>query len=233
MSAQEILVVEDEPKIALLLSDYLSNAGYKVTTLDEGSSAVEVIKLKKPDCVILDVMLPGISGLDICKEVRQFSMIPIVMITARVDEIDRLLGLELGADDYICKPFSPREVVVRIRNILRRVSLAEQAKQSDDDKVDDTVEYRDLSLNMERFQCLLAGKTITLTAVEFRMLFAMTSRPGCILSRDQLMNSAYTDTRVVSDRTIDTHIKNLRKKISEAYSEDLIHSIYGVGYKVE
>ncbi|MBX2848264.1 MAG: response regulator [Acidiferrobacterales bacterium] len=232
MSAQQILIVEDEPKIALLLSDYLTSAGYQVTTLEEGTRAVETIKQAKPDCVILDVMLPGMSGLDICKEVRKFSMLPVVMITARVDEIDRLLGLELGADDYICKPFSPREVVVRIRNILRRVSLS-QAQKTEDEGPGDTVEYRDLSLNLERFQCILGSESISLTAVEFRMLFAMASRPGCIFSRDQLMTSAYTDTRVVSDRTIDTHIKNLRKKISEAYSEDLIHSIYGVGYKVE
>ncbi|MCL4127199.1 UNVERIFIED_CONTAM: hypothetical protein GTU68_002354 [Idotea baltica] len=221
MSAQEILIVEDEPKIAQLLSDYLSNAGYKVKVLVEGSSAVDVIRQTQPDCVILDVMLPGKSGLDICKEVRQFSMLPIVMITARVDEIDRLLGLELGADDYICKPFSPREVVVRIRNILHRVGLSE-TQQTEPSPIDQS-----------GFQCVLAGESIALTAVEFRMLFAMTSRPGCIFSRDQLMNSAYTDTRVVSDRTIDTHIKNLRKKISEASEDELIHSIYGVGYKVE
>lgn len=232
MSAQKILVVEDEVKIAQLLSDYLSDAGYQVTTLHEGTDAVDMINQLQPDLVVLDVMLPGKNGLDICKEVRQFSMLPIVIITARVDEIDRLLGLELGADDYICKPFSPREVVIRIRNILRRVSLFNTEK-ADAEQQSEDVSYRDLALNMDKFQCDLAGQLISLTAVEFRMLFAMTSRPGCIFSRDQLMDVAYTDTRVVSDRTIDTHIKNLRKKISNASELDLIHSIYGVGYKVE
>lgn len=233
MSQQEILVVEDELKIAALLNDYLSAASYKVTVLNEGLGAVEYIQENQPDCVILDVMLPGMSGLDICKDVRKFSMLPIVIITARVEEIDRLLGLELGADDYICKPFSPREVVVRIRNILRRVALSRIEQTPTPQQVQDNIEYRELSLNMERIQCLISGESISLTAVEFRMLFAMASRPGCIFSRDQLMSSAYTDTRVVSDRTIDTHIKNLRKKISEASSDELIHSIYGVGYKVE
>lgn len=232
MSSQEILVVEDEPKIAALLNDYLSNAGYQVTVLNDGLSVVELVKQHEPDCVILDLMLPGKNGLDICKELRQFSALPIVMITARVDEIDRLLGLELGADDYICKPFSPREVVIRIRNILRRVALIESNKQEIDEQVD-VVEYRQLSLNQSRFQCVFADESIALTAVEFRMLFSMVSRPGCIFSRDQLMDCAYTDTRVVSDRTIDTHIKNLRKKISLTSNEELIHSIYGVGYKVE
>lgn len=232
MSIQEILVVEDEPKIAQLLKEYLSNAGYKVSVLNNGTGVIDVIKQTPPDCLILDVMLPGKNGLDICKEVRQFSALPIVLITARIDEIDRLLGLELGADDYICKPFSPREVVVRIRNILRRVSLASQPEK-ENMAVKGEIEYRDLSLNLERFQCVWRGENIPLTAVEFRMLYAMATRPGCIFSRDQLMDSAYTDTRVVSDRTIDTHIKNLRKKISENIPNDLIHSIYGVGYKVE
>ncbi len=231
MSKQKILVVEDEPKIAALLQDYLSDAGYEVTVRNEGSGVVELVKEQTPDCVILDVMLPGKNGLDICKELRQFTMVPIVMITARVDEIDRLLGLELGSDDYICKPFSPREVVIRIRNILRRVELA--ADDQTNSEQSETVEYRDLSLNSARFQCAYKDEPIALTAVEFRMLLAMVSRPGVIFSRDQLMDSAYTDTRVVSDRTIDTHIKNLRNKISKKCKDDLIHSIYGVGYKVE
>lgn len=231
MSKKKILIVEDEPKIAALLKDYLNDAGYDVTVLHEGTNALAKVKEIEPDCLILDLMLPGKNGLDICKEVRQFSTLPIVMITARVDEVDRLIGLELGADDYICKPFSPREVVIRIRNILRRVAVT--SHDISNATQDGVVEYEDLKLDESRFKCVFIGKNISLTAVEFRMLFAMTSRPGQIFSRDQLMNSAYTDTRVVSDRTIDTHIKNLRRKLGSAEHNEVIHSIYGVGYKVE
>jgi two-component system response regulator BaeR len=246
MSDQKsILIVEDEPKIAQLLSDYLVEAGYQTSVCNDGSVAVELIGSLKPDCVLLDVMLPGKDGLTICKEVRQFSMVPVVMITARVDEIDRLLGLELGADDYICKPFSPREVVVRIRNILRRVQIVGASKVPIDGQEVYTssrskppINYRSLQLDQDKFSCQFGELSTSLTAVEFRMLFAMANRPGCIFSRNQLMNVAYTDGRVVSDRTIDTHIKNIRKKLalkidSEETVDDLIHSIYGVGYKVE
>ena len=223
-----ILVVEDEVKIANLLRDYLENADYKVTVLNEGSVAVETIRSQQPNCVLLDVMLPGKSGLDICRETRQFSDVPIMMITARVDEIDRLLGLELRADDYICKPFSPREVVARVRNILRRTKIEPTQDTSTNDLV-----YRNLRLNSERLLCELDDHAISLTAIEFRMLFTMASQVGRIFSRDQLMDYAYSDDRVVSDRTIDTHIKNLRKKLTDNSNEHIIHSVYGVGYKVE
>ncbi len=227
---QEIVIVEDEQKIAELLRDYLVNAGYKVTILNEGTNAVEVIERNQPACVILDVMLPGKDGMQICRELRQNSNMPIVMITARVDEIDRLLGLELGADDYICKPFSTREVVVRIRNILKRVSLTSlQPKVSEETNV---VNYRDMMLDKDSMVCQLDGEGVTLTLVEFRLLCAMVQRVGKIFSRDQLMNEAYSDGRIVSDRTIDTHIKNLRKKLANASEDEYVYSIYGVGYKV-
>lgn len=227
---QEIVIVEDEVKIAQLLRDYLNDAGYAVTMLHEGTNAVETIAEKDPACVILDLMLPGKDGLQICRELRQTSDVPIVMITARIDEIDRLVGLELGADDYVCKPFSPREVVVRIRNILRRVGrMANQQALSEST----TLEYGSLILDKDRLYCQIEGSAVTLTAVEFRMLFALAKRAGRIFSRDQLMAVAYTDGRIVSDRTIDTHIKNVRKKLNDVAKEEIIHSVYGVGYKVE
>lgn len=240
-----ILVVEDEPKIAQLLTDYLNEGGYHTEVCHDGADAVDLVTSINPSCVLLDVMLPNKDGITICKEVRQFSMVPIVMISARVDEIDRLLGLELGADDYICKPFSLREVVVRIRTILRRVEMVnvpeleiEKRQLEALEASLESAEYRNLSLDQEKFSCQLKGSPVYLTAVEFRMLFTMVSRPGCIFSRNQLMNAAYTDGRVVSDRTIDTHIKNMRKKLAinydnDADEEEMIHSIYGVGYKVE
>ena len=153
-----------------------------------------------------------------------------MMITARVDEIDRLLGLELGADDYICKPFSPREVVVRIRNILKRVKITNQIPQQSDDST--RLNYRDLVLDQEKMVCELEGHNVVLTLVEFRLLKVMVERVGTIFSRDQLMSEAYTDGRIVSDRTIDTHIKNLRKKLSDVSDQEYVYSIYGVGYKV-
>lgn len=228
MSSTEILIVEDEPKIAQLLSDYLQREGYQVTVLDEGTNAVETIRGRQPSFLILDLMLPGKDGLTICKEVRQFSDLPIMMLTAKTDEIDRLIGLELGADDYVCKPFSPREVVARLKVILRRV-------QGPPVKVDENeITYRNVALYIDRFKCEVEDQDVELTPVEFRMLKALMSHPGRVYSREGLMELAYDDRRIVSDRTIDTHIKNLRKKFSRVDSgEELIHSIYGVGYKIE
>jgi two-component system response regulator BaeR len=230
-TCKRILIVEDEAKIAKLLEDYLVDAGYSVDVLCDGTNAVEQILYDNPDCVVLDIMLPGKDGLTICRELRRNSDIPIVMITAKVDEIDRLLGLELGADDYICKPFSPREVVVRIRNILRRVGLMEVSTSLE--KPTHILEYNSLLLDDERQSCQYQGEAVVLTSVEFRMLFALTKLPGKILNREQLMDCAYDDRRVVSDRTVDTHIKNIRRKLNVTDVAELIHSIYGRGYKVE
>ncbi|MEQ9462652.1 MAG: response regulator [Haliea sp.] len=223
-----ILVVEDEPKIAQLLADYLRREGHEVSILNVGSGAVEFVRERRPDFIILDLMLPGVDGLTICREVRGFSDVPIMMLTARVDEIDRLVGLELGADDYVCKPFSPREVVTRVKIILRRV----KARPAEVDP--NQLSYRNVSVFPDRFQCDAGGQSVELTPVEFRLLQALISRPGHVFSRDRLMALSYADSRIVSDRTIDTHIKNLRKKLHQALGEEeLLHSIYGVGYKLE
>jgi len=228
MSKKKIIIVEDEPKIAQLLVDYLQREQFQVSVIEEGTHAVETVQAQQPDFLILDLMLPGKDGLTICKEVRQFSSLPIIMITAKVDEIDRLLGLELGADDYICKPFSPREVVARVKTIFRRV-------QQQPVKVNDNeLKYRSVTLYLDRFQCEVNGCRIELTPVELRMLQALMSNPGRVLSRDNLMTVSYADDRIVSDRTIDSHVKNLRKKLSQDMKgQELIHSIYGVGYKIE
>lgn len=230
LTPHKLVIVEDELKIATVLGDYFTNAGYQVTIANDGFDAVEIIQKIEPACVILDVMLPGKDGLQICRELRQSSDVPIVMITARIDEIDRLLGLELGADDYICKPFSPREVVVRVRNLIRRSVMVKENISSDTSN--GSLKYRDLILDSDSMNCEIEGISIGLTVVEFRLLFAMMSRIGKIFTRDQLMSEAYTDSRVVSDRTIDTHIKNLRKKLSADTKEEYVHSIYGAGYKV-
>ena len=227
MSKVEVMVVEDEAKIARLLRDYLERDGYGVTIVDDGTHAVEAIRERQPAFLILDLMLPGKDGLTICKEVRRFSELPIMMLTAKTDEIERLIGLEIGADDYVCKPFSPREVLARIKVILRRVQAPRTTRQENE------IVYRDLVLSVDRFSCAVNGQSVELTPVEFRILKALMSSPGRVYSRDRLMELAYDDRRIV-DRTIDTHVKNLRKKLSSAGSgEGLIHSIYGVGYKVE
>jgi two-component system response regulator BaeR len=218
--SQHILVVEDEPKIAALLRDYLANAGYEVTVLDNGAVAANWVREHAPDAVLLDIMLPGQSGLDVCKSIRGFSSVPVLMVTARVEEIDRLLGLELGADDYICKPFSPREVVARVKAVLRRMSAIALASPSP------------IELDEARFEVRVRGQPMSVTPVEFRLLRKLLAQPGRVFSRQHLMDAAYRDHRVVSDRTVDSHMKNLRRKLADA-GFDPITSVYGVGYRLE
>jgi two-component system response regulator BaeR len=223
--AELVLIVEDEPKIAKLLQDYLQQLHYQTHWLDRGDAVDDWCKDNSPDIVLLDLMLPGKDGLTVCRELRSQSQVPIIMITARVDEIDRLLGLEIGADDYVCKPFSPREVVARVKALLRRTQMT---------KSDPTAAYRGLTVDDEKFSAAIDGHTLDLTPVEFRLLALLASQPGRVFSRDQLVNRIYLDGRVVSDRTVDSHVKNLRQKITDTIgSDDFIRSIYGVGYKLE
>ncbi len=217
-----ILIVEDEPKIAALLADYLhQQGGFSTSHLSRGDEVLEWAQSHSPDLILLDLMLPGMDGIEVCKQVRAQSAVPIIMITARVEEIDRLLGLELGADDYICKPFSPREVVARVKAVLRRSVPIAGAGRVDGLKMDDAMHSAELD-----------GKKLRLTPVEFSLLKTLTSQSGRVFSRDQLMNEMYPDYRIVSDRAVDTHIKNLRKKLTDAGAgKDLVESVYGLGYR--
>jgi two-component system response regulator BaeR len=222
-----ILIVEDEEKIASLLADYLAKAGYQTTIMLEGTDVVSTVKSQHFDLILLDLMLPGKDGLTICREIQEFSKIAIIMVTARVDEIDRLLGLELGADDYICKPFSPREVVARVKTILRRIS------PTSDTNIAKQVETVALELNTENYQAKINQHPVELTAIEFNLLNILASAPGRIYSRSQLIDMVYQDNRVVSERTIDSHIKKLRKKLNAIESDnELVQSVYSVGYKL-
>jgi two-component system response regulator BaeR len=222
-AANAVLVVEDEPKLASLLADYLTQAGYTPHCIADGNAVLDAFRRVQPQVVLLDLMLPGTDGITLCRQIRTFSSTPILMITARVEEIDRLLGLELGADDYICKPFSPREVISRIKAVLRR-SLPATATPRD----------QGLVLDEHRLEVRLEQKTLVLTAVEFQLLKRLTSEPGRIFTREQLMEHMYNDHRVVSDRTIDSHIKKLRKKLAEVWADrEFVHSVYGVGYRFE
>ena len=223
-SKAHILVVEDEPKLAALLKDYLARADFSTTHVSNGLDVMPIIQEAMPDLILLDLMLPGRDGISLCKDIRGLSQVPIVMVTARVEEIDRLLGLQLGADDYICKPFSPREVVARVQAILRRAAHWR----------DDAQYGQKLMIDETRYLATYGGQKLDLTPVEFRLLKALHDHKGCVFSREQLMNNLYEDYRVVTDRTVDSHIKNLRRKLDAASPEhELIRSVYGVGYKYE
>ncbi len=220
--SERILIVEDEAKISSLLSDYLTASGFESSVLNDGTVVVPWIREHKPDLVLLDLLLPGRDGMEVCRELRTFSNVPVIMVTAKIEEIDRLLGLELGADDYICKPFSPREVVARVKAVLRR-TRGVQVPQAEE-----------LALDEHRYKAMLRNRDLELTAVEFKLLQLLAGSPGRIYNRQQIMQHIYPDDRFVSDRTIDSHVKKLRKKIEEiAPDADLIHSVYGVGYKYE
>ena len=234
--AERILIVEDEEKIADVLRDYLLREGYETTHLRRGDEVVDWVRQHGCDLVLLDLMLPGRSGLEVCQELRSFSHAAIIMVTARVDEIDRLLGLALQADDYICKPFSPREVVARVKTVLRRTARDRGKPDSATDAAAPSVEHVPpvLHLDPERWAATLDGRDLDLTAVEFQLLLVLSRQPGRIYSRDQLMDAMYRDERIVADRTVDSHVKKLRRKIAEVNSDrELIHSVYGVGYKYE
>lgn len=220
-----VLIVEDEPRLAALLADYLKAAGYATETIADGREVIPQVRANPPDVLLLDLMLPGRDGLDICRELRSFSDLPVIMMTAKVEEIDRLLGLELGADDYICKPYSPREVVARVKAIVRRLRRQQEPE----------VEPAGLLVIDEAsYSASCNGQALDLTPVEFRLLKAFADAPGRVFSREQLLDNLYSDHRIVTDRTVDSHIKNLRRKLEQASpDQELIRSIYGVGYKLD
>lgn len=220
----KILIVEDEPKLAELLTAYLNQSGYESHHLDRGDIVIDYLKQNHVDLILLDLMLPGLDGMEICKQVRLFSNVPIIMLTAKAEEIDRLLGLEMGADDYVCKPYSPREVVARVKANLRRVGF---------DQIEEP-KTEGFELDVDRLRVTYKGELIDLTTVEFQLLQLLISEPGRVFGREIIMKRIYTDSRVVSDRTIDSHIKKLRKRISMVAPElNVIHSVYGAGYRFE
>jgi two-component system, OmpR family, response regulator BaeR len=224
MTHKHILIVEDEHKIAELLKEYLEKAGYRAAIAGRGDQAVAQVRKSQPDLVLLDLMLPGMDGMAVCREVRKFSSVPIIMATAKVEEIDRLLGLELGADDYICKPFSPREVVARVKAVLRRTCPEPAGKN---------LCLGDISLDETSHQARVSASALELTPSEFRLLQVLISQPGRVFSRDELLARVQGYDCEGYDRTIDSHIKNLRKKIAAHLpGREIITTVYGVGYKL-
>ena len=219
---RHVLIVEDEPKLAQVLENYLKNSGYVTSRLDDGNGVVAWIRDHSPDLVLLDIMLPGTDGIDICRATREFSEVPIIMVTARVEEVDRLLGLELGADDYICKPFSPREVVARVKSVLRRAHSEGAPEPSG------------LAFDRPAHKLRAEGREVQLTTVEYQLFEAMYREPGRIFTRSQLIDRIYDDHRIVSERTVDSHVKKLRKKLADLMPDkEFIHSVYGSGYRYE
>ena len=222
--AQKILVVDDEREIVKLVKAYLEQAGFQVATASDGQEGLIVFRHEKPDLVVLDLNLPRIDGLDVCRTIRRESDTPVIMLTARVEEQDRLIGLELGADDYILKPFSPREVVARVRTVLRRTQPAQA--------IAETITAADVTLDLMRHTAAVAGEPVELTPTEFELLRAMASEPGRAFSRMELLDAAQGEAYEGYERTIDTHIKNLRVKIeSDPKNPKYILTVYGVGYK--
>ena len=219
-----ILVVDDEPKIVRLARDYLEQGGFRVLSSGDGNDALDVARREKPDLVVLDLSLPGMDGFDVCRALRRDSNVPIIMLTARVEEADRLIGLQLGADDYVVKPFSPRELVARVRAILRRVQAPDV----------DTGVIRVGALEIDRngYQVSKDGRPVQLTPIEFGILATLAGRPGQTFTRAQLLNRLHTVDYDGFDRSVDSHIKNLRRKIEATPSDPgYVLMVYGVGYK--
>lgn len=215
-----ILIVDDEVKIANLLRDYLNNAGYTTTAVYHGDDVMKEVKKSKPDLILLDIMIPGKDGLSLCKEIKEHHDIPVILISARTDEVDRIIGLELGADDYICKPFSPREVVARVKARLRDVPNIESSVPG-------------LRIDDDKKLVWLDDQKIDLTPVEYRLLHTLSKHAGYPVSREIILDNLYEDKRIVSDRTVDSHIKNLKRKLLDVRDdENLLKSVYGRGYQI-
>jgi DNA-binding response OmpR family regulator len=221
--AKKILIIDDEAKIVEICQDYLKAAGFVVISALDGNTGIDKYRREKPDLIILDLMLPGIDGLDVCREIRRESTTPIIMLTARVEETDKLIGLELGADDYITKPFSPREMVARVRTVLRR---------SQGDSTADVIRAGELILDRNRFSAEIRGREIALTPTEFEILATLASQPGRIFSRSQLLMAVRGVAFESYERAIDSHMRNLRKKLDpEGADPEWIITVHGVGYK--
>jgi len=223
--SRTILVVDDEPRIVELARDYLEHAGFRVITANDGRGALDVARHDRPDLIVLDLGLPGLDGLDVTRELRRDGSIPIVMVTARDDELDKLLGLELGADDYLTKPFSPRELVARVKAVLRRTDRPTDPS--------DVIRVGDLQLDVPRMRTEVAGRSVDLTPTEFTLLATLARQPGRIFTRSQLLDALHGVAFESYERAIDSHIKNLRRKLEpDPRQPRFVLTVYGVGYRL-
>jgi two-component system alkaline phosphatase synthesis response regulator PhoP len=220
-----VLVVDDEPNIVRLARDYLTRAGFDVSSASDGPSALRLARSERPDLIVLDLGLPGVDGLDVARTLRRDSSVPIIMLTARADEADRLVGLELGADDYVTKPFSPRELVARVRAVLRRAQSGGAQPE--------VIRTGDLELDLPRVRVTVAGRRVDLTATEFELLATMARQPGRVFTRSQLLDAVQGVAFESYERAIDTHVKNIRRKLEPApHAPRYLETVFGVGYRV-
>ena len=220
---QSVLVVEDEASIASFVALYLKNAGYKVRTAGTGEAALEQVGAERPDLIVLDLMLPDIDGIEVCRRIRKTSEIPILMLTARDEDVDKIIGLEVGADDYLTKPFNPRELVARVKSILRRAVPERREIETKEMK------HGDLSIDAGRHEVRVAGTEVQLAPKEFDLLWELLDHRGLVLTRDQLLERVWGYTFAGDTRTVDVHVRQLRRKLGEASP---IVTVWGVGYKV-
>jgi DNA-binding response OmpR family regulator len=218
---KKILLVDDEPEILEICRDYLKASGYDVVTAKDGAQGLSTFRRERPDLIVLDLMLPEMDGLDVCRAVRRESNVPIIMLTARVEETDKLIGLELGADDYMTKPFSPRELVARVNVVLRRVSGDASAE---------VIRVGNVLLDRAQYEVQIGKRVVTLTPTEFEIMATLMSQPSRIFSRHQLLNASHGVAFESYERAIDSHIRNLRRKLEP---DELIFTVHGVGYKFE
>jgi DNA-binding response OmpR family regulator len=219
--SQKILLVDDEPEILDICRDYLKASAFEVVTAKDGLQGLSAARREKPDLIVLDLMMPEMDGLDLCREIRRESNVPIIMLTARVEEVDKLIGLEIGADDYMTKPFSPRELVARVKVVLRRVG---------GDSAMEVIRVGEVSLDRTHYEIQIGERIVSLTPTEFEIMATLMSQPGRIFSRNQLLNAAHGVAFESYERAIDSHIRNLRRKLEPA---ELIVTVHGVGYKFE
>jgi two-component system, OmpR family, response regulator len=222
---QSILVIDDDPHIREIVDFSLTKAGFKVVQAEDGKAGLSVFEQIRPDLVVLDILMPEMDGTEVCKKIRAENDVPIVFLTSVDDEIDRIIGLEMGGDDYVTKPFSPRELVARVKAVLRRTS---QPKKED---TPTSMGFGHITLDLDRYKAFWDGSEIQLTVTEFRILQALLSYPGKVYSRDELMERAYPDGSIVTDRTIDSHVKRIRRKFEEVGGCP-IDTVHGIGYRV-
>lgn len=232
MSGQTILVVEDERSISEVVSLYLTRAGYQVRTVHDGVAALKALAVQKPDLVVLDLMLPGVDGLEITRRLRAEGDTPIIMLTARKEETDRILGLEMGADDYVTKPFSPQELVSRVRAVLRRAQSSPTS--TGQTKHERPLEFADLSIDPMTRLVTVSGQEMMLTAKEFELLYFMACHPRQVFNRDQLLDRVWGETEYIDPSTVTVHVRRLREKLEVDPSDPKhIYTVWGVGYKFE
>jgi two-component system response regulator BaeR len=221
---KNLLIVEDDERIARILEGYLKKDGFSVRVLSDGRGVVPMVRKAPPDLILLDIMLPGEDGLELFKEIKSFSSIPVIFVTAKTDDFDRLIGLELGADDYICKPFLPREVLARVKAVLRRTYPSREREQ---------ISVGQIRIDIEQHKVNIGGQELHLTPIQFKLLHCLMAQPDCVVSRSDLVSKIQGYNFDGYNRTIDTHIKNLRKKIDKYLpGQEVIHSVYGVGYSM-